>query len=97
MKGGEKMRNPDIELALKIYYTMPEIGTPEIKKLFDVKDTKAVNLKKQVKIEMAKQGIRCFIPNHINTKLAFDIWGINIPEYENNLKHLQRLKLKEGC
>lgn len=88
------MKNPDIETALLIYYTMPEIGTPEIKKLFDVKDTKAMHLKKQVKLEMAKQNIRCFLPNHINTKLAFDMWGINISEYENNLKHLQRLKLR---
>lgn len=88
------MKNPDIKLALKMYHTMTEIGTSEIEKLFDVKETKATNMKKEVKEVMAKKGVKSWIPHSINTKIAFEHWGIDIEEMKKNFKELKRLGIE---
>lgn len=88
------MKNPDLKTALEMYYTKPEISNGEIQQLFDVGKSTAIKMKRKVKKKMAEKNVRCFLPNHINTRLAFEVWGIDVKMYEENLKHLQRLKLE---
>ena len=88
------MKNPDLKTALEMYYTKPEISNEDIRLLFDVGKSTAIKMKREVKQKMAEKGVRCFLPNHINTRLAFEVWGIDVKLYEENLKQLQRLKLE---
>ena len=86
-------KQPDIEKALKIYYSLPEIGTKEIKDLFGVGSTCATSMKKKVREEMAKRGVRNYYPNTIKTNIAFEVWGLDIDDLERRLKALRRLKI----
>lgn len=87
------MKQPDIETAVRIYYSMVEIGTKEIKELFSVGSTCATTMKNKVREEMAKRGVRNYYPNSIKTDIAFEVWGLDIEELERRLKALRRLKL----
>lgn len=89
------MRTPDIETAVLMYYEKPELTTPDVKELFGIKDTHAAKLKKQVKEEMAKQGVKSWLPHSVNTRIAYEVWGIDIEDYEERLKKLKRLKPKQ--
>lgn len=95
MKGGDKVRTPDIETAVLMYYEKTELTTADIKKLFEMGNTQAAKIKKQVKQTMAERGVKSWLPNSINTKVAYEVWGINIEDYERRLEKLKRLKPAE--
>lgn len=86
------MKNPDIETALRLYYSQPEIGSREIKELFDVKETVAQRMKNEVKRVMANRNIKAFLPYSINTRVAFEVWKIDVEDYEKRLKKLRELE-----
>lgn len=88
------MKQPDIETAVKMYYSKIEIGTKDIRELFGVGATCATDMKKKVREEMAKRGVRNYYPNSIKTDIAFEVWGLDIEELERRLKALRRLKLE---
>lgn len=89
------MKTPDIETAVYLYYAKPELTSDDVKNLFSCGNTTAIKLKNHVRREMAARGVRSWIPSSINTKVAFDLWGIDIVDYEKRLKKLQSLKLEE--
>ena len=83
-----------IDNALKVYYENAEIGNKEIKILFGNRSSATVlKLKKLVKKEMIKNNIPMFNVNKINTKTAFEVWGIDIDDLENRRKKLKELSL----
>lgn len=86
------MKSPDIEKAVLMYYEKTEIGNAEIMELFGVSRQTACKLKNEVLKEMAKNNIRCWLPKHVNTAVAFKTWGIDIDDYEKRLKKLRTLK-----
>ena len=86
------MKSPDIEKAVLMYYEKTEIGNAEIMELFCVSRQTAGKLKNAVLEEMAKMNIRCWLPHHVNTKVAFKTWGIDIDDFEKRLKKLRTLK-----
>lgn len=85
------MRSPDIKTAVRIYYTKPEIVTDDIRKLFSVGKSTAQKLKNQVRNVMAEKGVKVWLPYSVNTKVAYEMWGLDIADLENRLKKLQRL------
>ena len=87
------MRSPDVETALRLYYEKPELTNADIKELFGTAQTKTSALKKQVKQEMNKRNIKSWLPHSVNTRIAYEVWGIDIPEFEERLKNKRRLKL----
>ena len=87
------MKSPDIETAVRLYYEKTELTSSDIKALFDTKDTQTAKLKKQVKQRMAEKGVKSWLPKSVNTKVAFEVWGIEIEDFESRLKALRRLKL----
>ncbi len=88
------MKNPDIKTAVQIYYTKPEIGTNEIKELFSVKGTKALQMKNEVRKVMAEKGVKVWLPHSVNTKVAYEMWGLNITDLEARLEKLQSLGME---
>lgn len=90
------MKNPDIELAVRLYYDSIEIGSQEIKELYSCSSATAKRLKDIALAEMAKEGKRPCLRAHVNTRMAFKAWGIDIADFEKRLHKLRSLKLKEG-
>ncbi len=89
------MKIPDSEKALKLYYEKTEINSAEIRELFDCNPTTATRLKKQVREEMAKTGVKTWIPSNIDIRTAYMVWHIDVEVLEKKLEKLQRLK-KQG-
>ncbi|MDE7390190.1 MAG: hypothetical protein K2M82_04535 [Lachnospiraceae bacterium] len=87
------MKMPDMALAVQMYYEKPELTSADIRKLFDVCATTATRLKKKAYEAMAskEERVRTWCPNAVNTKVAYEAWGINIEDYEARLKKLKQL------
>lgn len=89
------MRTPDIEMAVRLYYEKSEITNNDIKELFGAGSTLTAKLKKAVLQEMAKRDVKSWLPYSVNTKIAFEVWGLDIDDYEKRLKKLRTLYGKE--
>lgn len=83
---------PDVEKAIVIYYAKPEIGTAEIRELLGVSAATACNMKNEVRKAMADRDIKSFTPYTVNTRIAYEIWGIDISDYEKRLKKLREFE-----
>lgn len=68
----------DVDTALRIYYTYPELGTEQIQELFDVSVSTATRWKKDVKKEQKANGIKTMSICTVNTRLAYKMWCIDI-------------------
>lgn len=89
---GRLLQPPDVVKALQTYNKYTELGTKEIQELFgDVSRCTATKLKNQVKDAMAKEGIKSFYPNTVNTRIAYEVWGLDVKDLENRMKELIRL------
>lgn len=87
-------RIKDIDTALWIYYQYTELDTKLIKMLFpDIKQGTMSKLRKQVKIVMAERNIKTFGRNHINTKCAFEVFGIDVEDLEQRKAKIRKLGL----
>ena len=75
------MRSPDIEMAVRLYYEKPE--------------TQTIKIKKAVKEEMEKRGVKSWLPHSVNTEIAYEVWGIDIDNFEKRLKKLRTLYGKD--
>lgn len=91
---GRQVKLADPQTVLRIYYSNPaEIGNKEIRELFGgVAIATAVRYKQMVQKEMVKQEIRTWNKNSVNTKLAFEVWGIDISAQEKCLNKLKKLE-----
>ena len=90
------MRFPNIETAVRLYYEKPEITNADIKKLFGTGETQTIKIKRAVKEEMAKQGVKSWLPHSVNTRIAYKVWGIDIDDFEKRLKKLRALALERS-
>ena len=86
------MKLPDPEKALELYYTKTEINNAEIRELFSCNSTTATRLKRSVQDEMAKTGVRTWLPGNIDVKTAFEVWCIDVEQCEKRLLKLQKLR-----
>ena len=86
------MNRPDPETALRFYYTQTEINSADIKILFKCCGGTASRLKKQVLDEMAKRGVKTWLPGNVDIVTAYDVWKIDVERMEKQLLKLQRLR-----
>ena len=82
----------DIETALDIYYKYPEIGTPEIMRLFGCGRSTAGTLKRRAREVQDQQQKLTFSPLNVNTKCAFEAWHIDVADLEKRALKLQRFR-----
>ncbi len=85
------MQQPDIALAIRKYYEKRELNSQDIKELFLCGNTTSTKLKKQVLEKMAETKTRTMMPGYINTRVAYEVWGLEIEDLEARLKKMQRL------
>lgn len=84
----------DIDAALKAYYGTGYISNDQIRDMFGIKSGATLQrLKKPVLAEEKYQNVPIVVPHHINARIAFDVWGINVRELEQNRKKMQELGL----
>ena len=90
-----KMIRPvqNIDAALKAYYGNGYINNRDIKAIFQVCDSSAWKMAKSVREESAKRDIPIIMPGYINVKIAFELWGINVKELEQNKRKIANLNL----
>lgn len=87
------MKTPNIEKAVQLYFAKAELTNADIINLFGCGQTTAVKLKKAVKEEMAKRGLKSWLPHSVKTAVAYEVWGMDINDLQDRLKNLRRLKL----
>lgn len=89
------MKQPDLLTALRLYYEKSELTNKDIKLLFGSCPSHTTKLKNKVKQAMAEQGVKTFYPNTVNTRVAYEVWGIDVADCEARLKKLRSLKMTE--
>ncbi len=83
-----------IDIALRIYYSCPEIGNDEIRELFgDLSSSTIARYKKAVQEKQLETGVRTMCLYTIDTETAFEVWGIDVSKLEWRRKKLQKLGL----
>ena len=87
-----RLKIKNIETAVKIYYTAPELQNSDIMELFSCSKSAALSLKKKAKQRQEEKGILTFSSYTVNTKCAFEAWRIDISDYEKRLRQLHKLK-----
>lgn len=83
----------DVEMAVRLYYGKSEITTRDIMELFGIGRTKAQILKHKGLEEQEGRNVPLWDARSVNTKCAFDSWGIDIAYLEKTLRTIRRLRL----
>ena len=84
----------DIETALRIYYRYPEIDNSRIRELFGkISSGTQAKYKRAVMAEQAARNVKTMQMNAVNTKVAYEVWGIDVDDLEKRLEKLQKLNL----
>lgn len=81
------------EAALDIYLSSPEIGTREIIQIFNCGSSSAWKLKQKAIAVMKERGKETLFANNVNTKCAYEAWGIDVSDLERMI--LKRRKLNK--
>jgi len=82
----------DLKTAIEMYYLNSELTTANITKLFDVSSNTAKKYKDVVREEMAKRSVLSNEINSVNTKIAYEVWGLDISDLEKRYAKLQKFK-----
>jgi hypothetical protein len=87
----------DVDHALKVYYGKGYISNSDIKQIFGVKaDTSVKRLKEPVKAAEIEKKVPVVVPHHVNARIAFEVWRIDVEELERNRRKLAKLGLEEA-
>lgn len=84
----------DIEFAIKLYYSKPQIGNKDISELFPHSGSSTIcGLKKAAAQKMAEKGEMRYNSLLVSTKTAYEAWGIDINDLELRYNKLKELNL----
>jgi len=83
-----------LEFAVELYYSNPELTTADIMNLFSCSIYTARNYKKSIRKAMEENKIYSNELYSVDTRFAYEVWGIDIKDYQKRLKDLK--KYKEG-
>lgn len=82
----------DIETALDIFLRCPEIGSAEIKQIFNCSGSCAWKLKKLAEKVMQEKGKETLFPHNVNTKCAFEAWQIDVADLERRVAKIRKME-----
>ena len=86
----------NLETAIRLYYSRVELSTADVKELFpSVGKNTIAKLKQRVREVMAERNVLYYNARCVNTRTAYEVWGLNVNELEENFKKLQKLKITE--
>jgi len=85
---------PDLGKAIELYYARTELSTEDIKCLFGINSSARVaRMKKLARELMVEQDIPYWNAYNVNTKAAYQAWGLNIKDLEQRYAKLKKLGL----
>ena len=87
-----RLKIKDIETAVSIYYTYPELGSAEVCRLFGCSTSSATRLKAKARDYQKQKDVITYSDSNVNTKCAYEAWGIDIADLEKRLLKYQRIK-----
>ncbi len=94
-KSALSVRIPQItslDTAITLYYTTTELSSKDVIKLFGSCSTSTVTkLKGIVRQKMAEQKIPVWNAQNINTKVAYETWGLDIEDLKYRKQELEKL------
>lgn len=84
----------NIKLALEIYYGNAELTNNHIRQLFGQRLSSATiaRLKAKVRSKMTEDNVPVWNAQCINTKTAYEVWGLDVADLEARLKKLNEIK-----
>ena len=88
------MNTSNLETVLNIYYRNTELTNALICKLFNVSRSTALRYKNKALALQCERGHKTMKPGTVNTKDAFEAWGIDIHDIERRRKKLIELQLE---
>lgn len=84
----------DIDTALRVYYTYPELSNAQIRELFgNIAGSTISKYKQAVRAIQAEREVKTSQLNTINTEIAYEVWGINVADLEKRRAKLIKLGL----
>lgn len=81
----------DFDTVLRIYYGYTELTNAQICELFEVSRSTAKRYKNEALTMQYERGHKTMQPNAVNTKDAFDAWGIDVADIEKRREKLKKL------
>lgn len=81
-----------LETAITLYYTTTELSSKDVKKLFgDCSTSTITKLKGVVRQKMAEQKTPVWNAQNVNTKVAYETWGLDIEDLKCRKKELEKI------
>lgn len=93
------MRRPHISIphAVRVHYSTMELGTKDIAILFGCSPRTARVLKNEARVYQAGKGVPSYHPDRVNTRAAFEAWGLDIDEMEKDFYKLKKMGVLDEC
>lgn len=85
-------RIKSIKKAIYIYYSNLELRSMDIKDLFSCSSGTATRLKNIAMDYIIEQKIPIWDAGRVNTKAAYEAWGLDIKDLEDRQKKLERME-----
>lgn len=87
----------NISKAVELYYSRAQLNSSDVSELFGgVSKSTVCHLKQQARNLMKERNIPIWDSKHVETKTAFEAWGLDIEDLEKRFKKLRSLGLTEG-
>lgn len=87
-----RLQVKDTATAVEIFYTYPELGTAEIQRLFNCGRNSATKLKGEARKRQTEKGLIPYSDSSVNTRCAYEAWGIDIADLEKRLIRYQKIQ-----
>lgn len=85
-----------IPTALEVYYTNNDLGNKELRQLFGNISTRTIaRLKKLVIEKMEEKGVLRYNNYTINTEVAYEVFGLDIPNLERKYSKILKYGFTE--
>lgn len=82
-----------LKTAIELYYSRTELGNADIEQLFGKHSTATISrLKRKARQKMVELNTPVWNAGRVNTKAAFESWGLNISDIEKRYKKLKELQ-----
>lgn len=88
----------DIRKAVELYYSRAQLNSNDVSELFGgVSKSTVCHLKQSARNLMKEKGLPIWDSKHVETKAAYEAWGLDIDDLEYRYKKLISLGLSNGC
>ena len=83
-----------VSTAIELFYSQTELGNAEIELLFNKPSTATISrLKNKARKKMIELDIPSWNANRVNTKAAYEAWGLDIKDLETLYRKMQELNI----